>query len=358
MTRLKLLTIFLFLCSVPLISPTRQATADYSFVDLGVLSGWSFSEAGNIAGVYVVGRCLNPDGGMMGFIWSPGGGMRSLGTAGGAYSMAYGVNRLGNSVGMSQTSDGLELAFYKPKRGQMVALPYLPSPFPYSRAYAINQLGQIVGFSNNEFANFKACIWWDPTSSDPPENLGNLTGDPLHNSRALGINDSSEVVGDSIGTNGYGRPIYWSRATGMIDLGTLGGASGRARGISNRGHVVGGAENSDGYCEAFHINVHAARPKMRGLGGLGGSGTYQGIPTISYAYSVNDAAMIVGYAYNAANEQVAVLWTRTNGIQDLNTLVSDLPPGVVLRNAIGINSYGYIVGYTADDRAYLLVGGP
>lgn len=358
MARFKFFTIFLLLGSVLLMSQAQEATADYSFVDLSVLSGWSFAEAWNISGVYSVGRCYNSDATQVGFIWSPGRGMRSLGTAGGSYSRAYGVNRLGDSVGYSQTSDGLELAFYKSKRGPMVALPYLPSPFPYSRAYAINQSGQIVGFSNNEFANFKACIWWDPNSTDPPENLGNLTGDPLHNSTAFGINDSSEVVGDSIGTNGQDRPIYWSRATGMIDLGTLGGASGMARAISNRGHVVGSADNAGGYREAFHINVHAVRPKMRGLGGLGGSGTFQGIPTISYAQGVNDAAMIVGFAYNAANEQVAFLWTRTNGMQDLNTLVSGLPPGVVLRRACGINSYGYIVGFTADGRAFLLVGQP
>lgn len=240
----------------------------------------------------------------------------------------------------------------------MIALPHLPSPNPYSRAYAINLSRQIVGFSNNEFANFKACIWWDPLSADPPQNLGNLTGDPMHNSIAFGINDSTEVVGDSIGTNGQDRPMYWSQATGMLDLGTLGGGSGMARAISNKGHVVGSADNVSGYREAFHINVHAARPRMRGLGGLGGTGTFLGYPTVSYAQGVNDAPMIVGFAYNAANEQVAFVWTRANGMQDLNTLVTNLPEGVVLRRACGINAYGYIVGFTADGRAFLLVGQP
>ncbi len=358
MKRRAILAAMLFAAVAAPLCMCHEAACDYTYYDLGALDGFPSAEAWNIAGGYVVGRSYASAQDQLGFIWSPGSGMRSLGTAGGAYSRAYGVNTLGDSVGYSQTGEGLELAFYKSKRGAMTALPYLPSPNPYSRAYAINQARQIVGFSNNEFSNFKACIWWNPQRADPPENLGNLTGDPLHNSCAFGINDSAEVVGDSIGTNGLDRPIYWSRSTGMLDLGTLGGGSGLARAICNKGHVVGSADNTDGYREAFHINVHAARPRMRGLGGLGGTGTFMDYPTVSYAQGVNNAAMIVGFAYNPSNEQVAFLWTRANGMQDLNTLVSNLPDGVVLSRACGINAYGYIVGFTADGRAFLLVGQP
>jgi len=355
MERARSLAIVVLLSSVLLVTSSQEAASDYYFQDLGLVPGLSYGEAWSMAGFIVAGRCFTAGGiDSVAFAWTPGRGITPLGTAGGAYSRAYGVNRLGDVVGFSQDGDGFELACFREKGAAMKALPYLPSPNPYSRAYAVNLSRQVVGFSNNEFSNFKACIWWDPNSTDPPQNLGNLTGDPNHNSIAFGINDSSQVVGDSIGTNGLDRPMYWDQVNGMRDLGTLGGGSGMARAISNRGLAVGSADNLDGYREAFIINVNAVSPRMRGLGDLGGSGDFSGYPTISYGQGVNNAGQVVGFAFNAANEQVAFVWTRTTGMQDLNTLVTDLPAGVVLSRACGINSYGDIVGFTAGGQAFIL----
>ncbi|MEW6440580.1 MAG: hypothetical protein AB1640_06530 [bacterium] len=359
MKRVKSLAMVLLLSCVLLTAWTREAASDYVYQDLGLLPGLSSAEAWNISGHLVVGRCFTTGSqDYEGFIWTPASGIHPLGTAGGTYSRAYGVNRLGDSVGFSQTADALELAFFKTKRGAMKALPYLPSPNPYARGYAINSLRQIVGFSNNEFSNYKACIWWDPDSTDPPQNLGNLTGEPEHNSIAFCINDYTQVVGDSIGTNGLDRPMYWDPANGMRDLGTLGGGSGLARGINNGGAVVGSADNLDGLREGFIIRPNAASPRMRGLGGLGGSGEFSGFATLSYAQGINGRGEVVGFAYNADNEQVAFLWTREGGIQNLNTLVQDLPEGVVLSRACAINAHGDIVGFTAAGQAFFLYPEP
>jgi hypothetical protein len=54
----------------------------------------------------------------------------------------------------------------------------------------------------------------------------------------------------------------------------------------------------------------------------------------------------------------AFLYTQTAGIQDLNTLVVNLPAGVTLRRALAINDPGDIVGVTTNGRAFLVSKNP
>ena len=140
----------------------------------------------------------------------------------------------------------------------------------------------------------------------------------------------------------------------MQDLGTLGGSSGVARGVNNRGVAVGSADNPDGDREAFSIDLSTLPLVMQGLGGLGGRGIFNGLDTISYAQGVNDAGQVVGLAFDSSNQMAAFIWTKGYGMQDLNKLVDNLPSGVVLARACAINSRGDIVGYTLANRAFLL----
>jgi probable HAF family extracellular repeat protein len=346
--------IFLF-SAISGLSASPTATP-YAFRDLGTLPGNSSSQAWNLNdNRQVVGRSF--DSGIdnsMAFSWTLANGLQPLGTIGGATSFANGVNKSGDVVGMSKTTGVPELAFYWPWGGPIKALPYLPSPNPYSRGYAINAAGAVAGFSNNDLSSMKACVWWDPTSPTPPQNLGNLTGVNTDVSIAYGINDSSLVVGVSVGAAGKDRPISWTSAGGMKDLGTLGGASGLARAVSNSGVAIGSADNAMGVREAFLIDLNVPVPILQGLGGLGGSGFFNTLNTISYAQGINDSRQVVGLAFNSSNQQVAFVWTQGNGMQDLNNLVANLPPGVVLARACAINRQGDIVGYTAADQAFLL----
>ncbi|MFP3519328.1 HAF repeat-containing protein, partial [Pseudomonas sp. SIMBA_077] len=80
--------------------------------------------------------------------------------------------------------------------------------------------------------------------------------------------DGSVVVGDSTTTNGDYRAFKHTDAMGMIDLGTLGGQTSQAFGISADGHVVVGmAQTATGGTQAFK---HTDTAGMVGLDSWGG----------------------------------------------------------------------------------------
>jgi probable HAF family extracellular repeat protein len=83
---------------------------------------------------------------------------------------------------------------------------------------------------------------------------------------------------------------------------------------------------------------------MQDLGTLGG--------TNSLAFGINASGQVVGYARNADSIFHAFLYANGQ-MQDLNDLV-DLPDGVFLSSAYGINDQGWIVGQASNGHAYLL----
>jgi probable HAF family extracellular repeat protein len=78
------------------------------------------------------------------------------------------------------------------------------------------------------------------------------------------------------------------------------------------------------------------------LGSLGGNG--------SWVNAVNDAGQAVGAARKASGAAVAFLYSG-GVMQDLNSLAQNLPPGVILAEAYGINNAGQVVGFTNGARA-------
>lgn len=118
----------------------------------------------------------------------------------------------------------------------------------------------------------------------------------------------------------------------MQDLGTLGGPNSYAYGINNAGQVVGFAEISPGTDRAFLWSGGT----MQDLGTLGG--------LQSQASAINASGQIVGDAQTADGAWHAFLWS--NGVMlDLGTL-----PGDVNSYGLGLNKNGDVVGgsYAAD----------
>jgi probable HAF family extracellular repeat protein len=151
-----------------------------------------------------------------------------------------------------------------------------------SEAYAINNAGQVVGVAS---AGAGAFLW---SSGGGLQDLGALKPPYNAGSTALAINDAGQVVGYSSDSSGNSHAFLWSSGSDMVDLGALpGGTICQARGINNTGQVVGYSASSSAGAHAF---------------------LYSG-----------------GVMY------------------DLNSLVQNLPTGVVLSAAYGINDRGQII---------------
>ena len=174
----------------------------------------------------------------------------------------------------------------------------------FSVAEGINEQNEVVGFSDLSTGDYQAFLW---RPGHGMRSLGTLGG---HNSFAQSINDRSEVVGGSERPgSSVTRAFLWSEAGGVRGLGTLGGRNSFANAINNRREVVGVSENQNGRPRAFLWRPHRG---MRSLGTLGGGE--------SRAFDVNDATQVVGVSRTADRSDHAFLWTAARGMEDLGTL--------------------------------------
>jgi probable HAF family extracellular repeat protein len=110
------------------------------------------------------------------------------------------------------------------------------------------------------------------------------------------VNASGQVVGWSSTAGGEGHAFSWTRAGGMVDLGTLGGST-AAFAVSDSGQVVGSDVDDQGFYEAFSWTQAGGMVSLDTLGGID-----------SIAGAVNESGQIVGSAELASGEDHAVLW--------------------------------------------------
>jgi probable HAF family extracellular repeat protein len=165
--------------------------------------------------------------------------------------------------------------------------------------------------------------------------LGSLGG----SSEALGLNDSAVAVGYSFLANGHQHVFRWTAASGMQDLGTLGGTRGSAYAVNAAGQIAGWAHTTGGVQHAFlwtagGTDGPASNPQMRDLGTLGG--------LESWSSALNNNGQVVGTA-QLGGLYHAFVWTAQAGMKDLNTLIP-AGSGWELVEARGINDSGQITG--------------
>lgn len=214
--------------------------------NLGAPPGYRFSQAFAINNQgLIVGWVYNsppvPAAPPVAVMFQRDGRIQSLGTLGGASSVAFGLNDRGQIVGRSRTANGEQHAFVY-ERGTMKGLGTLGGNF--SSARAINAQGWIVGSSRLASpGRLHAFLYTQGSMSD----LGTLGGT---DSEAFAINNAGQIVGVSDTRTGE-RHAFAYRGGKMVDLGTLGGNSSIALGINDRGDIVGEAETATGEVHAF-----------------------------------------------------------------------------------------------------------
>jgi probable HAF family extracellular repeat protein len=278
--------------------------------------------------------------------------------AGGSNSRAFGINFMNLEVGDAFFPGPMEPRSHAAlfKGGVAVDLGTLKGQV-YSRANGINAMGQVVGFSGSQRdANESRAFMW--SSQTGMIDLGTLGG---AYAQANAINDAAVITGASetqdMGavkkTHAFIYRQVLASTQRMQDLGVLGtGLFSSGMAINNYNHVAGYSTLStkDGRVHAF---LHNSK-EMIDLGSLG---RYSPDSDYSVALGVNSKDQVVGYTYlpafgDAPLQQVAFLWSRNeNGVgkmANLNHMVDKTGANYLLISATGINDKGQIAAVAHD----------
>lgn len=328
----------LCLCSLLFLFSNAEATPDsteapYTITDLGSLensTSTSIGSAVNATGQVAGYSLINGD--SHAFLFANGT-MQDIGTLGGPYSYAFGINDGGKVVGRASTAGASgDRAFVYSKDSGIVDLnTSLPPGTNATLSYAtgINNAEQIAAFGEAENQGVRAFLYANGAIQD----LGTLGG---YNSFSQGINQVGWVTGYSSVASGYSHAFLYSMGK-MRDLGTLGGIESFGIAVNNTGQVTGTSytatypDNS-----AFKHAFLYANGVMKDLGTLGG--------TFSWGYGINSVGQVVGNATDSSGASRAFLYSLTTGMVDLNTLLPD-NSGWRLLSANAISDKGQVTGF-------------
>ncbi|MFI7687657.1 hypothetical protein ACIBQ6_01240 [Nonomuraea sp. NPDC049655] len=324
------LTMVALTCSAPLASPAAAAAgtaAPLRATHLGTLGGtWSIARGINDHG-HVVGDSALKSGLSHAFLWKNGK-MTDLGTLGGQGSFASDIDDDGRVVGCSELASG-EWSPFLWENGRMTDLDAHGAP----------------GFCGADVARGHVVATYAPSPGFTEQRAFLLSGDvrTVIDRRpgvtAAAVNDRGQVVGaDNYTASDTGSPLptyrayLWYDGTGR-ELGTLGGPSSPSS-INNLGQVVGNSDTTDGRRRGFFWDGSA----MTALPLPADASDYAG------ADAVNDSGQIVG-SYSKAGEVYgfAALWAGPTALPRRLPLPTDVR--VNSSQAFDISNRGWIVGF-------------
>ncbi len=135
------------------------------------------------------------------YLWSPESTLVNIGSLGGKSTHALEVNDRRQVIGTSETSFGIESAFFwSPETGML--------DLGGSKAVALNEQGQVVGWA----ASY--AFFWDPATG-AFHRIGELNA----KAQPFDLNNRGEVVGYAhIGKSSQPKAFYWNATDGMTEI--------------------------------------------------------------------------------------------------------------------------------------------
>ena len=200
----------------------------------------------------------------------------------------------------------------------------------------------IVGNARDGLGRENAAIWvggttWRLLGSFSPQAQA---CDGSYSSVFGASDDAKIVVGLAWNGCGVARAFRWEEATGVVSLGSLGGGSTRANGVSGDGHVAAGWEQD---ADGFHMGAKWTDGTEQLIKGSTGT-------RVGEAFSAtHNGSMIIGK--NCTPDQLTIdptawTWTADKGVQCFPVArPSWLPP----------RAYQAVMEVTSDDGS--VIGG-
>ncbi|HWA90210.1 MAG TPA: hypothetical protein VG889_09265 [Rhizomicrobium sp.] len=300
--------------------------AHYAVTDLGTLGGDYASARGINAGGVITGISTDADGKSQVFVYAAGR-MTSPGALNGSAAVASGIN---DSNDLAGYAGGYPYHAFRYRNGMLKDVGDLGGGA--ATAYAINGKGNVVGASLTADGHSEPFL----TKGGKVIDLGTLGGHDLGQwNAALGVNDSYQVAGTSWDASGRYCAFLWE-AGSMRNLGTLGGSWSEGSAINASGHVTGLA-----YLPG-DLEAHAFLWKNNAMLDLGVLPSSNGF---SWGFGINASDTVVGLSQSIRDGVYTDYAFVRDGpkMKNLNVLIP-ADTGWVLNVAYAINDAGRIVG--------------
>jgi probable HAF family extracellular repeat protein len=287
------------------------AGVSYTVTNLGLFNPMGMNSQGEVAGWTEVGPSAQ-----FHAVFYSNGVLNDLGTFGGQFARAYGVNDSGQVVGQYQALDGTYHGFLY-QNGSVTELNSLIDPnlgLNLLGAEAINNKGQIAGVGQTADGQYRVFLY-----DKGAVNIYDVPGV----FDVTGLNDNGQIAGNFHNQQGYTHG-YLLRSGTFADIGTLGGNSSYAYGINSSGTIIGDSTDQNNGTYPFIYEGG----KISGI-----------VPPndMGFAFGINDKGQVVG-----GSDGIRAFLYESGSITDLNAKI-DPALGIRLNGAEFINNNGQII---------------